>query len=305
MASPPPPAPPPAASPPKPKRKPLGPSALNPNWAQLQSKLPRPAATLLGKRKHRGTTPSPPPTAPSPPLEAAAAEVEVKLEPTSDDTSLTKAVAVDCEMVGVGAGGSKSALGRVTLVNSWGNVVYDEYVRPVEWIVDYRTHISGIRPKHMNKAKDFWVVQKDVADLIKGRILVGHALHHDLKVLLLSHPKKDIRDTSEYEVFRREGKRRSLKDLTAQVLGAKIQQKEHCPIEDARAAMFIYSKHKKSWEKSMKEQFRFRKKLKKRGKKKPAEGSGNDPNVPTVKETRKQTRREMYLTVAVAWVRSP
>lgn len=32
-------------------------------------------------------------------------------------------------------------------------------------------------------AKDFWVVQKDVAELIKGRILVGHALHHDLKVV--------------------------------------------------------------------------------------------------------------------------
>lgn len=83
-------------------------------------------------------------------------------------------------------------------------------------------------------AKDFWTAQKKVAELIKGRILVGHALHNDLKVcilvvilflfpdlhlyysyqsvmcesitvlsqaLLLSHPKKDIRDTSEYQPF--------------------------------------------------------------------------------------------------------
>ncbi|KAK8451021.1 hypothetical protein SEVIR_6G101100v4 [Setaria viridis] len=196
--------------------------------------------------------------------------------------SLTKAVAIDCEMVGVGSDGGKSALGRITLVNCFGNVVYDEYVRTVERIVDYRTRISGIRPKHMNKAKEFWVVQKEVAELIKGRILVGHALHNDLKVLLLSHPKKDTRDTSEYEIFRRERKRRSLKDLANEVLGAKIQQSEHCPIEDARAAMFIYNKHKKTWEKNMKEQFRFKKKLKKRGKKKPAESNANDPNVPTV-----------------------
>ncbi|CAO2201537.1 unnamed protein product [Urochloa humidicola] len=264
----------------KPKPKAAGPSALNPNWAQLQSKLPqRPAATHLGKRKHHAGPPPQPPASsePSPPAEA-----EVKLEPTSDDASLTKAVAIDCEMVGVGSDGSKSALGRVTVVNSFGNVVYDEYVRTVERIVDYRTRISGIRPKHMNKAKEFWVVQKKVAELIKGRILVGHALHNDLKVLLLSHPKKDIRDTSEYEIFRREKKRRSLKDLAAEVLGAKIQQSEHCPIEDARAAMFIYNKHKKAWEKSMKEQFRFKKKLKKRGKKKPAESNASDPNVPTV-----------------------
>ncbi|XP_047073301.1 RNA exonuclease 4 [Lolium rigidum] len=260
----------------KPKAKSAGPSALNPNWAQLQSKLP--ASTFLGKRKRR-PAPSPPPQ-PSPDPDAA--EVSVKLEPTSDDTSLTKALALDCEMVGVGAGGSKSALARVTLVNSFGNVVYDEYVRPMERIVDYRTHISGIRPKHMNKAKDFSVVQKDVAELITGRVLVGHALHHDLKVLLLGHPKKDIRDTSEYEVFRREGKRRSLKDLAAQELSVKIQQQEHCPIEDARAAMFIYKKHKKGWEKNRKDQFRFKNKLKKRGNKKSAEGNEKDPNVPTV-----------------------
>ena len=195
---------------------------------------------------------------------------------------MTKALALDCEMVGVGAGGSKSALARATLVNSFGNVVYDEYVRPMERIVDYRTHISGIRPKHMNKAKDFSIVQKDIAELITGRVLVGHALHHDLKVLLLGHPKKDIRDTSEYEVFRREGKRRSLKDLAAQELSVKIQQQEHCPIEDARAAMFIYKKHKKSWEKNKKEQFRFKNKQKKRGSKKSAEANEKDPNVPIV-----------------------
>lgn len=32
-------------------------------------------------------------------------------------------------------------------------------------------------------AKDFWEVQDKVAELIKGKILVGHALHYDLKVL--------------------------------------------------------------------------------------------------------------------------
>ena len=31
-------------------------------------------------------------------------------------------------------------------------------------------------------AKEFWAVQKEVTELIKGRVLVGHALHNDLKV---------------------------------------------------------------------------------------------------------------------------
>jgi len=36
-------------------------------------------------------------------------------------------------------------------VNQWGNVIYDEYVRPVERVVDFRTKISGIRPQHLKK----------------------------------------------------------------------------------------------------------------------------------------------------------
>lgn len=45
------------------------------------------------------------------------------------------------------------------------------------------------RPKHtvfeiilFFVAEEFTVVQKEVSDLLKGRILVGHALRNDLKV---------------------------------------------------------------------------------------------------------------------------
>ncbi|KAJ0985980.1 hypothetical protein J5N97_004336 [Dioscorea zingiberensis] len=238
----------------------------NPNWAQLQQKLkshrPRLASaeasattSALGKRKER----------PESEPEVSPASV---LSPTSDDCSLTEALAMDCEMVGVSSDGTKSALGRVTLVNSWGNVVYDEYVRPMERVIDFRTKISGIHPRNLRRAKKFWVVQKEVADMIKGRVLIGHALHNDLKVLLLSHPKREMRDTSAYQPLQREGRRRALKDLADQVLGIKIQKREHCPIEDARAAMLIYKKYKKEWEKSIKEHFKLKKKIKNKSKKK-------------------------------------
>lgn len=39
-------------------------------------------------------------------------------------------------------------------------------------------------------------VAEKVAKLAEGRIIVGHSLSKDLKVLLLSHPRKDIRDTA-------------------------------------------------------------------------------------------------------------
>ncbi|KAJ6826717.1 putative RNA exonuclease 4 [Iris pallida] len=261
------------------------PSSLNPNWQTLQQKLktghppkskphlsdtkaltkPPPPSSVLGKRKE-APGPSPPPSS-------------SVLIPTSDDFSLTEALAMDCEMVGVSSQGNKSALARVTVVNTWGNVVYDEYVRPLERIVDFRTNISGINPKNMRKAKEFMTVQQKVAEMIKGRILVGHALHNDLKVLLLSHQKKDIRDTALYQPLLRDGRKRALKDLADQILGVKIQQKEHCPVEDARAAMLIYKKYKKNWEKSIKELVKFREKRKNKSKKKSMEKDAGKSDV--------------------------
>ncbi|CAB4277416.1 unnamed protein product [Prunus armeniaca] len=239
---------------------------INPNWAQLQQKLkshgPKPPATetpatVLGKRKERTDAE----------LDDSLSHVN-PLTPVNDDCSVTDEVAMDCEMVGVSQG-NKSALGRVTLVNRWGNVIYDEFVRPLEHVVDFRTQISGIRPQDLRKAKDFRIVQKRVAELIKGRILVGHALRNDLKALLLSHPKEDLRDTLEYEPFMRgKGSRRALRHLAAEFLDVQIQNGEHCPVEDARAAMVLYQKNKKAWEKRVKDQIKLKQKQKKRKPKK-------------------------------------
>ncbi|KAG6790300.1 hypothetical protein POTOM_006448 [Populus tomentosa] len=279
---------------------------INPNWAQLQQTLhihgSRPPKTsntetqdsILGKRKER------------PDAESDKSQIN-PLIPTNDDFSITDAIAMDCEMVGVGQG-NRSALGRVTLVNQWGNVLYDEFVRPVERVADFRTPISGIRPRDLRKARDFSTAQKKVAVLIKGRILVGHALSNDLKVLLLSHPRKDLRDTSEYQPFLKGRRRKALQHLAAEFLGAKIQSGEHCPIlwgitgwdvfskffadgldctsilghhriEDARAAMLLYQRNKKEWEKSIRDQMRLRQKQKKRNQKgKTNDGGALDAN---------------------------
>ena len=51
---------------------------------------------------------------------------------------------------------------------------------------DYRTHVSGVRAEHLRKAATFWEVQKEVSDLTKDKIIVGHALHNDLKVCVLA-----------------------------------------------------------------------------------------------------------------------
>ncbi|KAM6984654.1 RNA exonuclease 4 [Aplochiton taeniatus] len=167
---------------------------------------------------------------------------------------LTKAVAMDCEMVGVGADGEESILARVSIVNHFGKCIYDKFVKPTERVTDYRTFVSGIRPDDIKNGEDVKRVQREVADILNGRILVGHAIHNDLKILLLDHPKKKVRDTQKYKPFRRAVKsaRPSLKLLCRNILNVKVQQGEHSSVQDAQATMRLYTMVKKHWEAELK-----------------------------------------------------
>lgn len=66
---------------------------------------------------------------------------------------MTKTVAMDCEMVGVGSGGQDSILARVSIVNQYGHCIYDKFVSPTENVVDYRTSVSGVRPADIAKGE--------------------------------------------------------------------------------------------------------------------------------------------------------
>ena len=91
-----------------------------------------------------------------------------------------------------------------------------------------RTAVSGIRPSDLVDAPEFTEVQAEVAEILKGRIVVGHALSHDFKVLVLDHPRKLIRDTSKFKPFKAAFGNRtpSLKNLTARFLGVRILLKK-------------------------------------------------------------------------------
>ena len=85
--------------------------------------------------------------------------------------------------------------------------------------------MSGIRPEDIKNGEEFKTVQKEISDMLTGRVLIGHSIKHDLKVLFLDHPKKNIRDTSMYKPFRSAfgGKTPSLKNLTSRMLGVAVQ----------------------------------------------------------------------------------
>lgn len=179
-------------------------------------------------------------------------ELLLNVEMNDENASSKKVnncVAIDCEMVGIGEGGKENMLARVSIVNSFGECLYDTFVKPTATITDYRTPVSGVRACDLVNAERFSVVQKKVLDLLRGKILVGHAVYNDLIVLKIRHPRHNIRDTTRFKKFYSIGSGTpSLKKLTSHFLKVDIQCGEHNSIQDAQAAMQLYMLYRKEWE---------------------------------------------------------
>ena len=197
---------------------------------------------------------------------------EKKLQQIPDEYK-NRYVAMDCEMVGIGTDGKKSALARVSLVDWNMNVVLDTFVQVPTRVTDFRTHVSGVSPKHINpmssNAMDVKKCRDQVAKILQDKILVGHALSNDLKALLLQHPKHMIRDTAKYRPFQRYGNNkwrpRKLRDLVKEHLlnsnsknnnGSNIdfdgfQESSHDSVQDAKATMELFQLVHTQWEKEI------------------------------------------------------
>ena len=188
-------------------------------------------------------------------------KLTVEVEDVSE-AEKSRYVAIDCEMVGVGPYGYRSALARVSIVNWEGDVIIDKYVKVEEEVTDYRTFVSGITEADLQSddALTFDECRALVLDTLQEKIVVGHALKNDFDVLRIHHEWHMIRDTARYEPFMKahpteEGAlmAKKLKDLSRDKLGLVIQEdgKEHDSIEDATAAMELYIKHRRKWEKAV------------------------------------------------------
>lgn len=168
-------------------------------------------------------------------------------------------LAMDCEMVGVGKDGTQSALARVSILDYHGNAVMDEYIKPGRKVTDYRSFVSGITPEILQtKAKmDYATCRKKVIKLLRGKVLVGHALENDLGILRINHPWNLIRDTAQYQPFMkvRAGAYwpRRLQDLALERLHRDVQVygRPHCSAQDSLAALDLYKLVSREWEASI------------------------------------------------------
>ena len=248
---------------------------MSSNWQALQQRLAQQQPTRKRKRsetptKHHPSIKQPtsaapkaavsagaplPPVAAGPSLAAAVPSIPIEPVAPASLVDLPPRLALDCEMVGVGDGGKRSALARVVVIGFDERLIYSAFVKPPEPVTDYRTAVSGVRPEHMRHALPLRRVQDDVAKLLHSRIIIGHALHNDLTALMLDHPKADVRDTATYPPYREtqgQGtKPRRLKHLAEQFLGWQIQGGIHNPAEDAVAALRLYKLKMNEWERSI------------------------------------------------------
>ncbi|XP_053675441.1 uncharacterized protein LOC128725701 [Anopheles nili] len=140
---------------------------------------------------------------------------------------------VDCEMCGIA--GNKSVLTRVSIVNEAGNIVYNELVKPLQKIIDYRTRFSGITEQMLkNVTKRLKDVQRDLRALLPpDAILVGHSLNSDLDAMEMLHPY--VIDTSiVYNISGNQSHKQKLRILAKKFLHKDIQcgTDGHDSIED-------------------------------------------------------------------------
>ena len=167
---------------------------------------------------------------------------------------IENAVAIDCEMVGVGY---ESALAHVAIVDFNGKRIYDKYVIPrdgLESITNYRTEFSGITPaklQFLDKRKhSFETVKREVHKILEGKTIVGHGLINDFKVLDFTPSSDMVWDTTIIDTYLQSHRTipglrqaRKLKAISKEFANNNIQREDregHSPLEDARASMNLY-----------------------------------------------------------------
>ncbi|KAF6766143.1 ribonuclease H-like domain-containing protein [Ephemerocybe angulata] len=166
-------------------------------------------------------------------------------------------LALSCANVGVGPGGTTTMLARVSIVDYKGAVVFDKFVSPTMPVTDYRTVTTGITSAHLQlpEAWPFQAVQQHVANLFKGKILVGHSIWNDLSVLGIPHPAVATRDVALYQPFRNALRSPhqsvGLSTLSFQLLCRRCQEGQINPVENARVALDLYRSDADDWEGSI------------------------------------------------------
>ena len=164
-------------------------------------------------------------------------------------------VGLDCEFVECIS--QKNCLARCSIVDYNLNVIEDLYVTPPQKVIDYRYKYSGITPKKLysSYAIGFDQAKERVSSLIDSKIVIGHSLWNDSRVLELAFNVaidisllKSLRSKMLKLGHHRESRSSyGLKLMAKELLHLEIQTKTHCSIEDAATAVRLFKLVENDW----------------------------------------------------------
>ena len=140
---------------------------------------------------------------------------------------------LDCEFYLTTEG---SELGRISIVDSNGDIIFDEYVKSKNRITNYQTRWSGLTKNKIKSGLSYEMAMKFLLENVIGKntIIAGHSLENDLKKMKLYH--ENIIDTA-YLYMGTDGYRINLGILCKKYLNISIQQGQHDSVEDARGVL--------------------------------------------------------------------
>lgn len=145
-------------------------------------------------------------------------------------------IALDVEKVETEAG---KELGRVTIVDSKGESIYDKIIKPKNPVLNYLTKYSGLTKELVDKGTDVKLVRNEILNLIgSNTVLVGHGVENDLSSLELYH--NNIIDTA-HLFLNPEGRKLSLAQLSKTHLGKVIHTDTHDSKIDAITCLELLS----------------------------------------------------------------
>lgn len=149
---------------------------------------------------------------------------------------ITPIVAIDCEMVLTKARNDfkqKHELARLSIVNYNGHILFDEFIKPKNKVINYLTWVSGVTREKVENSKYYEFHHDKIMDILRDKIIIGHTLKSDYEALnYFPNPKKN-RDLKTFKIFQENGNKiLSLKKMAMAFLNIDIQKAEHSSVTD-------------------------------------------------------------------------